>query len=46
MMKFFRYHSIIIIIIIIIIVTIIFSYHRNFLRGTSLEPGVTPTAQA
>ena len=38
--------SIIIIIIIITIIIIIFSCHRPFLPGTSLEPAVIPTAQA
>ena len=35
-----------IIIIIIIIIIIVVSCHRPFLRGTSLEPAVIPTAQA
>jgi uncharacterized integral membrane protein len=37
---------IIIIIIIIFIITVVVSCHRTFLPGTSLEPAVTPTAQA
>ena len=36
----------IIIIIIIIIVVVVDSCHRPFLRGTSVEPAVIPTAQA
>jgi hypothetical protein len=34
------------VVIIIIIIIIIISCHRPFLPGTSLEPAVTPTAQA
>jgi hypothetical protein len=41
-----EHSKIIIIIIIIIIICIIFSCHRPFLSGTSLEPAVIPTAQA
>jgi hypothetical protein len=33
-------------VIIIIIIVVIVSCHRPFLPGTSLEPAVTPTAQA
>jgi hypothetical protein len=41
-----EFHDSIIIIIIIIIISVIFSCHRLFLPGTSLELAVIPTAQA
>jgi flagellar basal body-associated protein FliL len=36
----------VVIVVVVVVVVVVVSCHRPFLSGTSLEPAVTPTAQA